>query len=124
MWNRARAAWASEPVHRHLAITRGSRSGPRPGRRLARSPGGRNTTSAQNSYLDGGRVISEDLQDPHDAERQVPRGGEQQRGREAADGNQHLHLTGSRCEHGSASAPGPGSRGLHGAGRHLPPGSA
>lgn len=71
--------------------------------------------SERSTYLHGRRVVFEDLQDSHDAERQVPRGGEQQRGREAADGDQHLHLrekTGARL--GRASGPGSHSRHRHG----------
>lgn len=48
------------------------------------------------TYFDGWRVIFKNLHDPHHAEGQIPRGSEEQRGREAADGDQHLHLEGKQ----------------------------
>lgn len=44
------------------------------------------------THLEGRRVIFKELRDPQDADRQVPGGCEEQRGCEAADGSQHLHL--------------------------------
>lgn len=48
------------------------------------------------TYFDGWRVIFKDLHDSHHAEGQISRGREQQWGRQAADGDQHLHLAGKQ----------------------------
>lgn len=63
---------------------------PRASRRAAPS----SAPSAKDTHLQGRRVGFERLHESRHAERQVPHGREQQRGREAADGDQRLHLRG------------------------------
>lgn len=48
----------------------------------------------RSAYLDGWWVSFKHLHDSHHTERQVAGGREQQRGREATDGDQYLHLGG------------------------------
>lgn len=61
----------------------------------------------KDTHLEGRRVGFQRLQESRHAERQVPHGCEQQRGREAADGDQHLHLGGQVADGGG---PGPAAR--------------
>lgn len=48
------------------------------------------------TYFDGWRVIFKNLHNSHHAEGQIPRGREQKRGCEAADGCQHFNLAGKQ----------------------------
>lgn len=52
--------------------------------------------NSADTYFDVWWVIFKNLHDSHHAEGQVSRGGEQQWGRKAADGDQDLHLTGKQ----------------------------
>lgn len=65
------------------------------------------------TYFDGWWVVFENLHHSHHTEGQVPRGREQQWGREAADGNQYLNLVGEQIQGGRVNYSHWGGRGPH-----------